>query len=43
MKILIAEDDQITSKMEQSILVKWGYEVIVTKDGVEAWNAVQKK
>ncbi len=43
MKILIAEDDQITSKMEQFILVKWGYEVIATKDGVEAWKVAQKK
>jgi len=42
MKILIAEDDKISSKMVQSILIKWEYEVIVTKDGKEAWEILQK-
>lgn len=36
MRILIAEDDPISSKVLQSTLKKWGYEVIATATGEEA-------
>jgi two-component system, sensor histidine kinase and response regulator len=36
MRILIAEDDPISRKVLESTLSKWGYEVTVTKDGMEA-------
>lgn len=36
MKILIAEDDITTRTIIQSLMTKWGYEMIVTCDGNEA-------
>ena len=38
MQILIAEDDVITRRTLEALLVKWGYAVIVVRDGVEAWR-----
>ena len=42
MKILIAEDDLTSRTKLQAILTKWGYEVISTSDGEEAYAAFQK-
>lgn len=42
MKILIAEDDPVSRRVLEATLVKWGYEVVVTYDGVEACAALQK-
>ena len=42
MKILIAEDDNITRISLGRKLSKWGYEVISTVDGDEAWVIVAK-
>ncbi len=41
MKILIAEDDPTSCRVLESLLKKWGYEVTVTRDGDEAWNALE--
>lgn len=41
MRILIAEDDDISRILLEAILRKWGYEVVVTSDGTQAWNALQ--
>ncbi len=41
MKVLIAEDDPISRRMLQAFLVKWGYEVVVTTQGDEAWGVLQ--
>lgn len=41
MKILIAEDDPISRRLLEAILAKWGYDVVVTKDGSEALQALQ--
>lgn len=41
MKILIAEDETISRRLIQASLVKWGYEVQVTVNGREAWEALQ--
>lgn len=43
MKILIAEDDEITQLILQKLLEREGYEVILTNDGLEAWNVFQEK
>lgn len=43
MKVLIAEDDSISRNVLQGLLSKWGYEVVVTHDGPEAWQALQQK
>jgi two-component system cell cycle response regulator len=36
MKILIAEDESVSARLLQASLTKWGYDVFVTKDGLEA-------
>ena len=41
MKILIAEDDLVSRRMLEAILVKWNYEVVAASDGLQAWNALQ--
>lgn len=41
MRILIAEDDPVSRRLLQAVLVKWGYDVVVTSDGNEAWEVLQ--
>lgn len=41
MKILIAEDDLISSKILQKNLLNWGYGVVIARSGAEAWEALQ--
>lgn len=41
MHILIAEDDPVSRRVLQAHLSKWGYEVIATKNGAEAWSVLQ--
>ncbi len=43
MKILAAEDDLVTGRMLQTYLVKWGYEVQVVTDGLQAWQILQQE
>ncbi|MCK4602578.1 MAG: diguanylate cyclase [Phycisphaerae bacterium] len=43
MRVLIAEDDRISRRALQAALSKWGYEVLVTSDGNEAWEALQEQ
>ena len=43
MKVLIAEDDSISCRMLEALLVKWGYEVMVATEGEEAWGILQGK
>jgi DNA-binding response OmpR family regulator len=43
MKLLIAEDDPISRRVLEATLTKWGYEVVVTSDGVQAWEALQQE
>jgi phosphoserine phosphatase RsbU/P len=40
MRILIAEDDETSRLVLETILKKWGHEVIATSDGDEAWAAL---
>lgn len=40
MRILIAEDEPVQLRLLQSLLTKWGHEVIVATDGQEAWSAL---
>ncbi len=42
MKVLIAEDDPTTADILQITLQKAGYDVAVTRDGKEAWQALQR-
>ena len=41
MKVLIAEDETVSRRLLEATLVRWGYEVVVASDGVEAWEALQ--
>ncbi len=41
MKILIAEDEPAFRHLLEETLVRWGYEVVITKDGNEAWQALR--
>lgn len=43
MRVLIAEDDATSRKLLTRVLAQWGYEVIVTSDGAEAWAALQSE
>ena len=38
LKILIAEDEPISNLWLKTLLTKWGYEVISTRSGGEAWK-----
>jgi CheY-like chemotaxis protein len=40
MKILIAEDDPVSRRVLEATLVKWGFEVVNTTGGAEAWAAI---
>jgi diguanylate cyclase (GGDEF)-like protein len=40
-KVLIADDDRVSRRLLEASLTRWGYEVVVTCDGVEAWEVLQ--
>lgn len=41
MNILIAEDDSVSRRLLEKTLVAWGYDVIVTRNGIEAWDLLK--
>jgi len=43
MKVLIAEDNMISSRALAGSIEKWGYEVITARNGQEAWEALNEK
>lgn len=42
MRILIADDSIVSRHLLDATLRKWGYEVVVACDGLEAWNALKQ-
>ena len=42
MKILIADDEQVSRLMLQRLLAKWGYEVVSAEDGISAWEQLNR-
>jgi serine/threonine protein kinase len=42
MKVLIADDDPIWRKLLAQNIYSWGYEVITTENGQQAWNILQE-
>lgn len=42
MRVLIAEDDSVSRRLLEATLDKFGYEVVVTADGAEAWGRLQR-
>ena len=43
MKILIAEDDRVSCRLLESTLAGWGHDIVVTRDGQQAWARLQEK
>jgi sigma-B regulation protein RsbU (phosphoserine phosphatase) len=43
MRILIADDDRVSTMMLARTLEKWGFEVVVVHDGAAAWEHVSGK
>ncbi len=43
MRILIADDSIVSRHLLDATLRKWGYEVVIASDGIEAWNALKEK
>jgi diguanylate cyclase (GGDEF)-like protein len=40
-KILIADDDDVLRHILQATLAKWGYEVVLSRTGLEAWQILE--
>ncbi len=38
MRILIADDDEVTRFLLEAMLQDWGYDCLVASDGLEAWQ-----
>ncbi len=43
MKVLIAEDNEVSRHILENMLTKWGYEVTPTSNGDEAWEILQRE
>ena len=43
MKVLIAEDEPDSLQLLQIMAGKWGYDAVPARDGVEAWEALQRE
>jgi diguanylate cyclase (GGDEF)-like protein len=40
-KVLIAEDDMVSRRLLEATLARWGYDVVITCEGTEAWQVLQ--
>ena len=43
MRVLIADDDRMSTLMLQATLERWGFDVVAVHDGNAAWDAVQQQ
>ena len=41
MRTLIADDDRVSLEVASRTLTRWGFDVVVARDGAEAWNAIR--
>jgi len=41
-RILVAEDDPVGRRLLEGLLAKWGYTVLAARDGLEAWELLQR-
>lgn len=41
MRILVADDDALSRKILEDYLTAWGYEVVMVRNGKEAWQVLQ--
>ena len=42
MRTLIAEDEAVSRRLLEEALKSWGHEVLVTEDGAQAWQVLQR-
>ena len=42
MKVLLADDNASVRKILEAMLTAWGYDVVSSSDGTEAWNLLQR-
>jgi CheY-like chemotaxis protein len=42
LRILIAEDDPTSLRVLETFLGRWGYEVVSARDGIEAWELLER-
>ena len=42
MRVLAAEDNPVFQSMLRTMLTRWGYQAVIARDGVEAWNVLQR-
>jgi two-component system cell cycle response regulator len=43
MRILVADDDRISRRLLEAFLIQLDYQVVLARDGVEAWEILQQK
>ncbi len=43
MRVLVAEDDAVSRTLLEARLRKWDYEVVLARDGREAWHVLQQQ
>jgi sigma-B regulation protein RsbU (phosphoserine phosphatase) len=43
MRVVIAEDEPISRRVLEQTLKRWGHDPVVTTDGLQAWEALQKE
>lgn len=41
-RVLVADDDPVSLRLLQKALQKWGHEVILARDGTEAWQVLTR-
>ena len=41
-RVLAAEDNPVFQSMLRTMLTRWGYEVVIARDGLEAWNVLSR-
>jgi len=41
MRVLAAEDNPVFQSMLRTMLTKWGYQAVIARDGLEAWDALR--
>jgi diguanylate cyclase (GGDEF)-like protein len=42
-RVLVAEDDPVSRRALEAFLRRWGYDVMVAQNGLEAWNLLQEE
>ncbi len=42
-RVLIAEDDTVTRLILKHWIMRWGYEIVVVENGIDAWKVLQEE